>query len=87
MNASPQVQPNDIRRLLDRLLVEVGVSEESLRDGARITEDLALESVAFVELQVALEEELGIELDPIKVVELDELSAITEYLHGLALGR
>jgi len=87
MNASPQIEPDDIRRLLDRLLVEVGVSQESLHDGARITEDLALESVAFVELQVALEEELGIELDPIKVVELDELSAIAEYLHGLALGR
>lgn len=75
------------RILLNRLLREVGVPEEKLHDEARISTDLDLESVAFVELQVALEDELEVEIDPIKVVELDQLSAIARYLDSLLAAR
>lgn len=54
--------------------------DERITGEATIADDLGLESVAFVELQVTLEDELGIEIDPIHVVELNELSAIVRYL-------
>ena len=72
---------------MNRLLREVGVPEDKLHDDARISTDLNLESVAFVELQVALEDELDVELDPVKVVELDQLSAIAQYLDSLLSAR
>jgi len=40
-----------------------------------------MESVAFIEIQVALEEELDIEIDPVEILELNELNAIIEYLY------
>jgi acyl carrier protein len=46
-----------------------------------------MESVAFLELQVALEDELGIEIDPVRVVELNELGKIADYIHALAIGQ
>ena len=39
--------------------------------------------MAFVELQVALEDDYGIELDAVEMVELNRLGAIVDYLHGL----
>ena len=75
--------PEDVRRLLVSTLEELGIPKEQITDSATISDDLGLESVAFVELQVALEDELGIEIDPVRVVELDELSAIVRYLCDL----
>ena len=66
--------------LIAATLAELGVAAEHIRAEATISEDLGLESVAFVELQVTLEDELGVEIDPGRVVELDRLSAIVEYL-------
>lgn len=69
--------------LIASTLAQLGVPEEKISPSATITDDLELESVAFVELQVALEDELGIEIDPIAVVELAQLSAIVDYLCAL----
>lgn len=57
--------------------------------GATIDEDLRMESVAFVELQVAIEEAYSIEIDPIRVVELNEFTAIVNYVYEIvtAAGR
>jgi acyl carrier protein len=67
-------------RILDRSPADIGPS-------ATLDEDLALESVAFVELQVWLEDELGVEIDPITVVELNTLGDVAVYLHSLILAR
>jgi acyl carrier protein len=83
MRSSAERKPEEIRRLLVSTLEELGIPKEQITESATISEDLALESVAFVELQVALEDELGIEIDPVRVVELDELSAIVRYLCDL----
>ena len=79
---SSQEIPNQERiwALVRSTLVELGVPQERVTADATIADDLGLDSVAFVELQVALEDELGIEIDPIHVVELNELSAIVRYL-------
>ena len=44
-----------------------------------------MESVAFVELQVAIEDEYAIEIDPIRIVELNEFGAIGDYVYSLAV--
>ena len=80
MDSSPARSPDVVWNLISTTLVELGVPAEQITQNATIGDDLGLESVAFVELQVALEDELGIEIDPIRVVELNELSAIVQYL-------
>jgi acyl carrier protein len=40
-----------------------------------------MESLKFVELQVAIEDEFDIELDPIHIVELNRLGDIIDYIH------
>ena len=80
MNASPARQPEVVWKLIATTLAELGVKPDLITPSASIADDLGLESVAFVELQVALEDELGIEIDPIEVVELNQLSAIVDYL-------
>jgi acyl carrier protein len=69
--------------LIASTLSQLGVNPDQITPNATITDDLGLESVAFVELQVTLEDELGIEIDPIHVVELNQLSAIVDYLCAL----
>lgn len=83
MNSSIARSPEGVWGLITSTLVELGVPAERITPNATIADDLGLESVAFVELQVALEDELGIEIDPIQVVELNELSAIVRYLCDL----
>jgi acyl carrier protein len=70
-----------IRALLTRLLQEIGkVPADKIREGATVESDLRMESVAFIELQVALEEELDIEIDPLEIITRNELGAIVDYL-------
>ncbi|HSP99949.1 MAG TPA: phosphopantetheine-binding protein [Candidatus Dormibacteraeota bacterium] len=80
MNSSSERKTEDVWNLVASTLAELGVPPEQITRSATIADDLGLESVAFVELQVALEDELGIEIDPIRVVELNQLSAIVQYL-------
>jgi len=43
-----------------------------------------MQSIAFVELQVAIEDEYQIQIDPIRVVELNEFGAIVDYVYQCA---
>ncbi|MBX3026390.1 acyl carrier protein [bacterium] len=83
MDATPERKREDVWNLIASTLETLGVPADRITPGASLADDLGLESVAFVELQVTLEDELGIEIDPIQVVELNELSAIVDYLCGL----
>lgn len=79
--------PDHIRTTLTGLLGEIaGIDPAAVVDGATIDETLRMESVAFVELHVALEDAFDCEIDPIRVVELNELGAIVRYLHARANG-
>lgn len=72
----------DVRARLAALITEIAkIPSESIVDSATIDGELRMESVDFVELQVALEDEYQIELDPIRVVELNEFAAIADYVH------
>jgi len=87
MDAAAARSPEVVWNLVSSTLAELGVPAEQITQSATIADDLGLESVAFVELQVALEDELGIEIDPIRVVELNQLAAIVQYLCELPTAR
>lgn len=75
-----------VRERLRVLVHEItGVALDVVTDGATIDQELRMESVAFVELQVSLEEEFGIEIDAVEVVELNEFGPIVDYVHDLAV--
>lgn len=77
--------PNqDVKASVLRYLFEIGGFEKvALRDGAQFDGELLMKSIDFVELQVALEEEWDVEIDPIRVIELNRLDRVVEYLSEL----
>lgn len=79
--SSPSLE--GVRHLLTQLLNELGkIPVEKVTDGATIDGELRMESVAFVELQVAIEDYYNIEIDPIEVVERGEFAAIASYIYS-----
>ena len=56
-----------------------------ITDGATIDRELQMQSVAFVELQVALEDQYEVELDPVEILDLNRFDAIVAYVYHKAL--
>jgi len=70
---------------LTRLLREVGkIAPDRIREDSTLEGDLQMQSVAFIEIQVALEEEFDIEVDLLEVVEINQLGGIFDYIYRLA---
>jgi len=59
-----------------------GIEPDKITEDAKVDEELQMSSVAFVELQVAIEEEYQIQVDPIQLVELNRFGAIVDYVHS-----
>ena len=71
-----------VRCRLACLISEIGgIPKDLITDKATVEVELQMQSVAFVELQVAIEDEYQIQIDPIQVVELNEFSAIADYVY------
>jgi acyl carrier protein len=71
----------EVRELLARLLCEVAkIPSERILEGATVDHELRMESVAFIEIQVAIEDEYEIELDPVYLIELNEFGAIVDHI-------
>jgi acyl carrier protein len=76
---------SDVRERLVRLIQEItNIPAVSITDTATIDEDIQMNSVSFVELQVAIEEAYDIQIDPIQVVELNEFGSIVDYVYQCA---
>lgn len=74
-----------VRDRLVELFCEVAkIREEAISDRATVSEELQMESVAFVEIQVAIQDEYDIELDPIRLIELDQFGAIVDHIYECA---
>lgn len=85
--AGPSTDRSAVRERLRSLLHEIAeVPLDSIRDDATIDEHMKMNSLTFVELQVTIEDEYGIELDAVHVVELNRFDAIVDYVHELASG-
>ena len=66
------------------LMVEVaGLERQAIVESASVDRELQMDSIAFVELQVAIEEEYGIVLDPVRVIEQATFGGIADYVFGL----
>jgi len=78
----------EIRDRLSSLVNEIAaISADKITDEATVDGDLQMQSVAFVELQVAIEDEYQIQIDPIRIVELNEFSAIVGYVHECVISQ
>ena len=74
-----------VRERLVALLNEVaGISPDLVTDTATVDNELRMKSIAFVELQVAIEDEYNIQVDPLHLVELNEFGLIVEYVYQSA---
>src|SRR4051812_15152451 len=71
----------DVRRFLSLALQNVAkIAPEVIGDGACLDAALTMESVALIEVQVAIEDAYDIEVDAIHVLELNEFGAIVKYI-------
>jgi acyl carrier protein len=78
---------SEVRERLAHLINEiVGIPLERIRDDATVDGDLKMQSVAFVELQVTIEEDYNIVIDPIQIVELNGFGAIVDYVRDCIVG-
>jgi acyl carrier protein len=75
-----------VRERLVSLICEVAkIPKERITETATVDEELQMQSIAFVELQVAIEDEYEIQIDPIRVVELNQFGAIVDYVYECAV--
>lgn len=82
-NISSRLTRLDLRDQLAALINEIAkIESEKITENATVDEDLQMNSVAFVELQVAIEEEYHIEIDPIQLVEINRFGDIIDYIHS-----
>jgi acyl carrier protein len=78
------VTRQQIRERVVKLASEMTeVPSDEITDASAIDWELRMNSVALMELQVAIEEEYQIEIDPIRVVELNQFGAIVDYICAL----
>ncbi len=87
----PEPRPRDsssIRDLVLKHLFEIGeFPRPRVTDLARLDAELNMKSIVFVEIQVALEEDLDIEIDPLEMIELNRLDRIVHYLEELVAAK
>ena len=70
-----------VKETLRRLVVEVSALDPArIVDSSTLDEDIQLSSIAFVELQVAVENAFGIEVDPVEVVERNSFGAVADLI-------
>jgi acyl carrier protein len=73
----------ELKERIVSLINEIAQIESGkITEDATVDGDLQLNSVAFVELQVAIEDEYQIQIDPIQIIELNRFGAIIDYLHS-----
>ena len=77
----------EVRERVARLVSDVlKIPQGQITDSATVDNELQMQSISFVELQVAIEEAYDIQVDPIRIVELNAFGAIVDYIHQAAVG-
>ena len=78
----PAPSHSEIRSFLVRLLHEIGkIPLDKIHDESTVDGELQMQSVVFIEIQVALEDAYEVELDPVRLVEMNRFSAIVNYIY------
>jgi acyl carrier protein len=71
-----------VRERLVSLMEEIAnVPIDRAAETATLDKDLRMESVVFVELYVAIEDEFQVDLDPLHIIELNQFGAIVDYVY------
>jgi len=71
-----------VRARLASLINEIAnIPLDDITDSATVDSELQMESVTFVELYVAIEDEYEVEIDPVQLVELNRFDAIVDYVY------
>jgi acyl carrier protein len=79
---APALSKSDVYdRLRDVLVGEFGLSLEQLTPGARLVEDLDLDSIDWIDMAVALETRTGQELDEREFTSIRTLQDVVDVLH------
>lgn len=73
---------HEVEQILRAVLMD-WADEIEIRPDSKIGEDIPLDSLEFVSVQTDLEEKLGKEIDPVKIVEAETFEKIVDYLHAL----
>ena len=80
------MEKEDIRKTVCRFLVdEIELDEEKLTDGARLKEDLGIDSIDFVDIVVICEREFGFKIKPEEMKNVRTLGQFYDYI-GEKLG-
>ncbi|MBO8465161.1 MAG: acyl carrier protein [Bacteroidetes bacterium] len=80
------MEKEDIRKTVCRFLVdEIELDEEKLTDGARLKEDLGIDSLDFVDIVVICEREFGFKIKPEEMKNVRTLGQFYDYI-GEKLG-
>lgn len=75
--------PTSVISHLARLVHEVtGIPRESVTPEASIDNELAMKSVDFMRVHVALEEDFDVELDALRILELNRVDRICGYVES-----
>jgi acyl carrier protein len=80
--------PSKAKEAVLKYLQEIGeFPRDLLTDSARLDSELIMKSIVFVEIQVALEDDLDIEIDPLTVLELNRLDRVIGYIDKLVAAK
>ncbi len=86
MAVLPLPSRSQVEAQIVKLLGDIaGIDPAVITPSASIENELQLQSVQFVELQVALEDEYDIELDPIEIIERGRFDLIVDYVYACAV--
>ena len=73
-------------RVREIIVEQLGVNAEQVTDGAKFVEDLGADSLDTVELVMALEDELGVEVPDEDAQKLVTVGAVLAYLKEKGVG-
>lgn len=72
---------SELKDRLVSLIHGIGnIDADQITEDATVDQELQMHSVGFVELQVAIEEEYQVQIDPIQLVELNRFGDIIDYV-------
>ncbi len=71
-----------VKTVNDFLVEEIEIDKDSLKDDARLIEDLGIDSLDFVDIVVIVERHFGFKIKPEEMKEVRTLSQFYDYIES-----
>jgi len=81
----PEASRHHVAGKLAQLISEITNRPRETISNSCTIDELGMESVAFVELHVAIEDTYSIQVDPIRILELNNFGSIIDYILALII--